>query len=91
MKPDNVEYLPIWKADATAEERLSELAMIARKKPERFAHIVVIYEEILPTEDGEKYPSTVCRYVTNGVGSSGALGLIESAKYKLLRYMFGDE
>lgn len=44
----NVEYLPVWKAEATAEERLLELAMIARKHPERFAKLMVVYVEEKP-------------------------------------------
>lgn len=44
----NVEYLPVWKAEATAEERLLELAMIARKHPERFAKMAVVYVEVKP-------------------------------------------
>ena len=90
-KPDNVEYLPVWKAGATAEERFSELAILARLKPERFNAMIVIYEEELPIQDGEKNPSTMCRYVTNGTNCTRALGLIESGKYKLLRWMFEGE
>lgn len=43
-----IDYLPIWKKNATAAERFDELAMIARKHPERFNKIAVVYEEILP-------------------------------------------
>ena len=50
----NVEYLPIWKAEATAEERLLELAMIARKHPERFAKLMVVYSEALRGKLGPK-------------------------------------
>jgi hypothetical protein len=45
--PDNVDYLPIWKKDATAAERLDELAMIARKHPERFERFALVYIEKL--------------------------------------------
>lgn len=45
---DPVSYLPVWKKNATAEERLLELAMIARKHPERFAKMLVAYVEIKP-------------------------------------------
>lgn len=44
----NIEYLPVWKKDATAEERFLELAMMARKHPERFAKMAVVYVEIKP-------------------------------------------
>ena len=38
----NVSYLPIWKAGATAEEFLLELAVMARVDPGRFKSLVVI-------------------------------------------------
>jgi hypothetical protein len=38
-----VDYLPIWKKDAPAHERLYELAEIARKHPERFNKWVIVY------------------------------------------------
>lgn len=40
-----VDYLPIWKKNATAGERLRELALIADKHPERFAKWVLVYCE----------------------------------------------
>lgn len=91
MKPDNVEYLPIWKSEATAEERFNELAMIARKHPERFKRVVVIFEEQLPLESGRTYPDTITRYVTTGCCATMALGVIEAGKQKLLRWMFDGE
>lgn len=41
----NVDYLPIWKKNATAGERLRELAMIADKHPEQFEKWVLVYCE----------------------------------------------
>lgn len=91
MKADNVEYLPIWKNEATAEERFQELAMIARKHPERFKRVVVVYEEDMPLQKGETYPRTLTRYVTSGVSCTLALGVFEAGKQKLLRWMFDGE
>lgn len=42
---DNVATLPIWKRDASAYERLSELALLAREHPERFNTFVIVYQE----------------------------------------------
>lgn len=42
---DNLATLPIWKKDASAYERLSELALLAREHPERFEHFVIVYRE----------------------------------------------
>jgi len=41
-----VDYLPIWKKNATTGERLRELALIADKHPERFERWVIVYMEI---------------------------------------------
>lgn len=40
-----VDYLPIWKRNATAVERLTELAQIAGKHPEWFDKWVIVYCE----------------------------------------------
>ncbi len=39
--------LPIWKKNATAYERLSELALLAREHPERFERFCIVYLETL--------------------------------------------
>ena len=44
---DNVATLPIWKKDASAYDRLSELALLAREKPERFEAFVIVYRETM--------------------------------------------
>ena len=42
MESNNVSYLPVWKAGATAEEFLLELAVMARVDPSRFASLIVV-------------------------------------------------
>lgn len=69
-----IDYLPIWKKDATACERLQEVASIARKHPERFTRLLIAYEETL--EDGR----TITRYAVNGVDTTTLLGMIEQVK-----------
>lgn len=81
---DNVEFLPIWKNNATPEERLMELAMMARKNPERFAKMVVFYQE----ESEHGYQT---RYVcSEKLDSIQLLGLIELGKDQVLRYIHRD-
>lgn len=82
---DNVDYLPVWKKDATAEERLLELAMMARKHPERFHRFILVYQESIAV-DGKEESQVRTRYVTQGVKTVQALGLIELGKLELLRY-----
>lgn len=45
---NNVELLPKWKKNATAEERLQELALMARLHPERFDSFAVVWKEVMP-------------------------------------------
>ena len=41
----SVDYLPVWKKNATAAERLRELAFVADKHPEYFEKWALIYCE----------------------------------------------
>lgn len=77
MLSDNVEYLPLWKKDATPEERLLELAMVARKHPERFSKIVVLYVEELPNKH------TVLRHASLNVTSHEMAGIMAEATHNL--------
>lgn len=88
-----IDYLPIWKINATAEERFLELASVARKHPERFARTVVIFEEVLPVEKGDTNPCTAVRWITSGADNTQALGLLEVGKHHILKFMFrgGEE
>lgn len=89
MSPDNtVVEFPNWKTFATAEERFLELARIARRNPERFARMIVVYQEDLPKNEGQINPPTLTRYICGGeyINTSTALGLLELAKLELLRY-----
>lgn len=78
--PDNLEYLPIWKKGSTAEEFLLELAMIARKHPERFEKVVLVSQETLPTGQ------TKVDYFTRQVSTMEALGVLELGKMEIIRY-----
>lgn len=77
MTFDNVEYLPIWKNGATAEERLMELALVARKHPEYFDKMVVIYQE----DQADK--RTVTRYASNGCTTTELFGLLTMAEWEI--------
>lgn len=52
-----ISTLPFWKKDASAYERLSELALLAKEHPERFNRFVVVYEELLSS--GRVKPRTL--------------------------------
>jgi len=75
---DNVEYLDVWKQNASAEDRFLELAMIARKHPERFGKIAVVYEET--KADGR----THVRYISNGCSTNELIAILEIAKVQLI-------
>jgi hypothetical protein len=65
----NVTLLPVWKQDATAEERFLELAHMAREKPERFEKVIVGW---VGTHEGQ---SDRTNYVTTGCDAIEAIGL----------------
>ena len=67
MDADNVEYLPIWKKDSTPEEFLLELSLIARKHPERFKKIVIVFEETMLESDNTKLRHHIKGFSTNEV------------------------
>jgi len=75
---DNVDYLPIWKKGASADDRFMELALIARKHPERFKKIAVAYEETLANG------CTVLRTVSDGCNTNELIGILELAKLKVI-------
>ncbi len=79
----SVDYLPVWKRNATAEERFQELAQIAAKHPERFGKICVVYEETL------KNGCTVIRQVSNGANTNELIGILELAKLKVVEETLG--
>lgn len=76
---DNVDYLPIWKAGATAAERLSELSFIARKYPDKFNKVAVIYQEKLA---GNR---TVTRVLSFGCTTNELLGIIDQGRVQVYK------
>jgi len=77
--PDNLATLPIWKKDATAYERLSELALLAREHPERFEEFVFVYRE---TKPNGRWRIRTMEYKGD---LASRLGLLELGKSELLK------
>jgi hypothetical protein len=71
--------LPIWKKDATAYERLSELALLAKAKPERFEKFVIVYQETTP--EG-RWRTRTMEY---GGDLASRLGLLDLGKDNMIR------
>jgi DNA repair ATPase RecN len=71
--------MPVWKKGATAEERLQELAQIARKHPEQFSNFVIVYQEF-----NEEEETSLERVVTHNTNLTESLGLLRLAEYRLL-------
>lgn len=76
---ENLATLPVWKKDASAYERLSELALLAREKPERFHDFVIVYRETLKNGNWK-----IRQLALNGDLAS-RLGLLELGKDEILR------
>lgn len=77
---NKIDYLPIWKANATAEERLQELAHIARKHPERFHKFAIVYQELDPINH-----ETFERQMSFNVSTIELLGLLRFGEMAVLR------
>ena len=75
----SISVLPIWKKDATAAERLSELASYALANPERFDRFVICYRERLPSGN-LKY-----RYLQFGCDIDQMVGMFEIGKSESLK------
>lgn len=76
-----VAYLPIWKKNATAEERLLELASIARTNPSKFDKFLIIYQEISPDGEYTQERTLAFNCTTNEV-----LGLLKLGEHKILKF-----
>jgi len=75
----NVQNLPVWKKNATAEERLCEFAQVARRHPEAFSRMILVYVEDLPS--GRTITRTLCDEKTT---TFEALGILQTATDELL-------
>lgn len=76
---ENLATLPIWKSNATAYERLSELALLARQHPERFEHFVLVYRE---TKESGNWQIRTMEY---GGDLASRLGLLVLGQDELLK------
>ena len=81
--PSNVHTLPMWKAGATAEEFLLELAVMARVQPELFAKLVVI--RVSETEDRIETYSRGCE------GTITRQGILHLAAWNEANEALGDD
>lgn len=72
-----IDYLPIWKKNAPAHERLMELAEIARKHPEWFCKWVLVYCE----DNDERFKT---RYMQGeGVRTSECLAVLQAGLFTI--------
>ena len=78
------DYLPVWKKNPTAEERFMELAMIARKHPERFTKLVVVHQEDVAGD------SFKIHWVSNDLDTIESIGLLEIGKIYMSKYIAGS-
>ena len=75
----SIDFLPIWKKDATPCERLQELAEVARKYPERWEKFVIGCVETKP--NGNLH----FRNYRYGCVLTEAVGLFEVSKGELIK------
>ena len=79
----NVAMMPNWKKDGTAEDRFGELAVMARLQPERFARVLIIYEEDLPDDVSKT------RWAGTPMTTREKLGLLHQAQFEVMQYARG--
>lgn len=73
----SISTLLIWKKDATAYERLSELALLAQEKPEMFERFAIVYQEKCANGNWKM------RYMDFGTSTVfETLGLFEAGKIR---------
>ena len=71
--------LPIWKRNASAYDRLSELALLAKEKPERFHDFVLVYRETKPSGNWQ------IRTMEFEGDLASRIGLLELGKDQILK------
>lgn len=74
----NVLILPVWKKDASAEEWFYDMAMLARKHPERFKRCVLVYEEMSADN-----ASSLTDYYPHGCSTTEVMGILELGKMRV--------
>lgn len=80
---DNVEYFPDWKKNASAVERLAEVDIMARKHPERFERMVIVWQ-------GQRDGRFTTNHVTVNCDTVQALGVLELCKYDIQEFTRGQ-
>ncbi len=82
---ENLSILPVWKKNATAEERLLELAVMARKNPEKWEKFAIVYSG--RGADG----SVNVNDMNCNCGLLETMGLFEVGKLRVFERSTGDE
>lgn len=81
----SISTLPVWKKDSTAAEWLGELAALAMEHPERWARIVVVFEET----NAEKMPIRTKQYSYGIETNTDIMGTLATAQFELFEFMKG--
>lgn len=73
--------LPVWKRGSTAAEWLEELAGLAREHPERWARVVVVFEEADAAD--------IRWHQRNYASNTDVMGTLQWAALEVFKYMKG--
>lgn len=85
---DNVSLLPVWKKGMTAEEFFNDMALFARKHPEMFGRIAIVYDELRRDEVGE-LNRTITRYASHNANTTELIGMLEIGKVRVIDFTKG--
>ena len=77
-----ISTLPVWKKNASAEERFQEFAMMAREQPAKFVRFALIAEEHLPDGNVKYHNYSYDTQVQNGMTFLEAMAMFELGKIR---------
>lgn len=78
---ENVRWLPTWRKDVDAATRFDELAIMARKHPEKFSHVVIGWANA-PENKAIGYQTDYCLVGCN-CDTMTFLGLLEMVRMEI--------
>jgi hypothetical protein len=91
-KKNNVEIFPNWKRTATPAERFYELARMAEKSPEHFAHVFVGWSDDFRLGGSKDDKGLRVRYIiAPGMTTVETLGLMRLLEDRLICAISGVE
>ena len=78
----DLHILPVWKAGLTAEEWFQDMALQARKHPDRFQKMILVYSITKPNGNIETH------YYCYNAATDALIGMLEIGKQEVLSFVY---